>query len=253
MPIIVQAGGAFAMAVAGGAVAALVARSHNQLCSLISLGAGTLFGVAAFAVAPECFEVLRWWQFLLAVGTGYGVFAVISRKIFHVCPACAASHFDETSRHRFSEIAAAMMLALSIHCTVDGIALAAGHAEHRIVAGALDLYVALAICVHKIPEGLALGALLLGAGFRRGHMLWIVAAVESTTLLGAALGWLVLRDVSGLWVAITLAHAAGGFLFLSVHAVLGEVFQHHKGLVLGSFAAGVGAIGILMVLIPLQH
>jgi ZIP family zinc transporter/zinc and cadmium transporter len=244
---------AFAVALAGGALAALLARTHKQLCALISLGAGTLLGVTAFDIVPECLEALIWWQFLLAAATGYGLFAVVSKFVFHVCPACAASHFDEATTHHFQEIAIPMMVALAIHCAVDGLAMAAGHEEHAAPASgrALDLSISFAICVHKMPEGLALGSLLLGAGFFRSRMLGWVAAVESTTILGGVLGWFVLRDVSGVWLAVALAHAGGGFLFLATHAVLGEILKHHKGLVLGSFAAGFAMIGALTLLLRL--
>jgi hypothetical protein len=76
------------------------------------------------------------WQFLLAAASGYA-FAIISKYIFHVCPACAASHFDEAATHRFGEIALAMMIALAIHCTVDGLALAAGRQEYTGLAPAI--------------------------------------------------------------------------------------------------------------------
>ncbi len=118
---------AFALAVGGGALGASLGSSHRRLCALISLGAGTLLGVTAFAIVPESAEKLRWWGVLLALGSGYALFAVITRYVYHVCPACAASHFDEATTHRFSEIATAMMVALAIHCMADGIALAAGH------------------------------------------------------------------------------------------------------------------------------
>lgn len=246
-PILLRVLAAFAIAVAGGALSAMLARTHKQLCALISLGAGTLLGVAVFAIGPECLESLRWWELLLGAGTGYGLFALISKYVFHVCPACAASHFDESSAHRFSEIAAAMTLALALHCTVDGLALAAGHGEHATSGRALDLSMTFAICVHKVPEGLALGALLLGAGFRPTRMLWQVAAVESTTILGGVLGLFVLNNVSDFWLAMALAHAGGGFLFLATHAVLGEILKHHKALVLANFLAGFGAIGALIL------
>jgi zinc transporter ZupT len=110
----------------------------------------------------------------------------------------------------------------------------------------------MAICVHKAPEGLALGALLLGAGFHRGQMLALVSAVESTTVLGGLLGWLVLRDVSTLWLALALAHVGGGFIFLATHAVLGEIMKHEKKIVLVSFGAGFLAIGILTVVFRLK-
>jgi zinc and cadmium transporter len=248
LPILLRILAAFAVALAGGALSALLARTHKQLCAFISLGAGTLLGVAVFGIAPECIETLPWWQFLLAAGSGYFLFAIITRYVFHVCPACSASHFDEHTTHRLAEFALAMMIALSIHCLVDGLALAAGHEKGR----ALDMSITFAICVHKFPEGLALGALLLGGGFGRRKMLWLVAAVEATTILGGLLGWLVLRDVSGFWLPLTLAHAGGGFFYLAAHAVMGEILKHHKTLVLTSFAAGFGAIAVLILFFHLR-
>jgi zinc transporter ZupT len=253
-PILLRVGVAFAVAVGGGVLSGLLARTHRQLCAMISLGAGTLLGVTVFAIAPECFEALTWWQVALGAASGYAVFALISKYVYHVCPACAASHFDEAITHHFSEIAVAMMIALAIHCTVDGLALAAGHQAQAApsTARSLDLSVTVAICVHKAPEGLALGALLLGAGFPRRRMLWWVAAVESTTVLGGLLGWFVFPNLSMVWLALALAHAGGGFLFLATHAVLGEILKHEKRIVLVNFAIGFLAIGALVLLFHLR-
>jgi zinc transporter ZupT len=245
---------AFVLAVAGGALGASLGTSHKRLCALISLGAGTLLGVTLFAILPETFRALQWWRLLLALGSGYAVFAVISKYVYHVCPACAASHFDEATTHRFSEIASAMMVALAIHCVADGMALAAGHeARTANMPGGrtLDFSLVLAICVHKIPEGLALGALLLGAGLKRAQVVLWVAAVEATTLLGGALGWLFLQQISEVWLDAVVAHVGGGFLFLAAHAVLGEILKHHKTLVLASFGVGLGALAGLSLLLRL--
>ncbi len=245
---------AFALAVGGGALGASLGTSHERLCALISLGAGTLLGVTVFAILPESAEALHWWGLLLALGSGYALFALVTKYVYHVCPACAASHFDEATAHRFSEIAAAMMIALAVHCTADGLALAAGHeaeVSHAPGGRVLDLALVLAICVHKVPEGLALGALLLGAGFKRAQTLGRVAAVESTTLLGGALGWLFLQHASGFWLDAVVAHVGGGFVFLAAHAVLGELFKHHKRLVLANFGVGFGAVGALTLVLRL--
>src|SRR6266568_4671586 len=118
---------AFGLAVGGGALGTSVGTSHKRLCALISLGAGTLLGVTVFAILPECWEALTWWGLVLAMASGYLLFAVISKYVYHVCPACAASHFDQATTHRFSEIASAMVIALAIHSTMDGVALVAGH------------------------------------------------------------------------------------------------------------------------------
>lgn len=238
---------AFFIAMAGGMASAMFARTHKRLCALISLGAGTLLGVTVFAIVPECLGSLHLWEFLSAGVSGYAMFAVISKYVFHVCPACAASHFDEVTTHRFSEIAVAMMIALSIHCVVDGLALAAGHEENGVNAHMLDATMMLAICVHKAPEGMALGALLLGASFAPKKMLWMVAAVESTTILGGFLGYFIFHGVSEFWLGVVLANAGGGFLFLATHAILGEIWKHHKPIVLGFFGTGFVVIGLLVV------
>ena len=108
-PILLRIVGAFAIAVAGGALSALFARTHKQLCAFISLGAGSLLGVAVCGIGPEVLGKLHWWQFLLGAGSGYLLFAVVGRYIFHVCPACAARHFDEATTHRLAAFGLAMM------------------------------------------------------------------------------------------------------------------------------------------------
>ncbi len=239
---------AFGLAVAGGVLSVALKPSHKRLCAMISLAAGTLLGVTLFGILPESWEQTRWWELLLAVASGYLVFAVISRYVHHVCPACAASHFDEEATHRFSEFATVLVIALAVHSTSDGVALAAGHearAAGESTVHGLDWSLLLAVCVHKIPEGLALGALLLGAGIGRGGVLGWVAAVEATTVLGGVLGLLFLGGVPLFWISLVLAHVGGGFLYLATHAVLGELVKHDKTLVLASFVAGVALIGAL--------
>jgi zinc transporter ZupT len=212
-------------------------------------------GVTVFAIVPGSFANLTWWELLLSLGSGYVLFAVISKYVYHVCPACAASHFDEATTHRFSEIASAMMVALAIHCTADGIAIAAGreaHTSHMAGGRVLDLSLVMAICVHKFPEGLALGALLLGAGLSRSSVVVWVAAVEATTVLGGLAGLLFLQRISPAWLDAVVAHVGGGFIFLAAHAVLGEILKHHKALVLSNFALGFCGIGCLTLILRVQ-
>lgn len=228
---------AFSLAVVGGGISASIAVSHERLCRMISLAAGTLLGVTVFSIIPESYAAMTAWQLVIALVSGYVVFFLVSRYVFHVCPACAASHFDEAATHRFSEIAAAMVVALGLHSTMDGLALALG--KEAEMAGGIGASLLLAICIHKVPEGLALCALLLAAGFSRTAALGWVAAVEATTLLGGAIGLWVAPQVPDIWLDLVLAHVGGGFIFLAIHAVFGELVKHGRQLVLTSFATGV--------------
>ncbi|MGB8806157.1 MAG: ZIP family metal transporter, partial [Chthoniobacterales bacterium] len=172
---------AYAFALGGGALSVSLRLSHKPLCALNSFAAGTLCGVTLFAIIPESLENCSWWAVLLAAATGYLLFFFISKYVHHVCPACAASHFDEDAARRFSQIATALIVALSIHSATDGIALGIGREIHVATAANWSLF--LALCIHKFPEGFALGSLLIGAAFPRLSALGWVAAVEAATLL----------------------------------------------------------------------
>jgi zinc transporter ZupT len=234
---------AYIFAVAGGSISTSLRLEHKPLCALISFAAGTLLGVTIFAILPESFSACPWWAVLLALATGYALFFFISKQVHHVCPACAASHFDADATRHFSDIAGALIIALSIHSTTDGLALGIQSDSATIEATKWSLFSAL--CVHKVPEGLALGSLLIGAGLHRTAALAWVAAVEATTLVGGLIGYFFLTNVSSFWLGSIMAQIGGGFIYLAAHAVLGEMLKHGKQLVLNSFACGFVLIGAL--------
>jgi zinc transporter ZupT len=234
---------AYIFALAGGSISTSLRLGHKPLCALISLAAGTLLGVTIFAILPESFGACPSWAVLLALATGYAFFFFISKHVHHVCPACAASHFDADATRHFSDIATALIVALSIHSTTDGLALGIQGETHATDVTKWSLFSAL--CIHKVPEGLALGSLLIGAGLRRAAALGWVAAVEATTLVGGVIGYFFLTNVSMFWLGLIMAHVGGGFIYLAAHAVLGEMLKHGKKLVLTSFLVGVALIAVL--------
>jgi len=235
----------YVFALVGGWISTSLQLTHKPLCALISFAAGTLLGVTIFAILPESFGASSWWAVLLALATGYAVFFLISKHVHHVCPACAASHFDADATRHFSEIASALIVALAIHSTTDGLVLGIQHEAPTMDATKWSLFSAL--CIHKVPEGLALGSLLIGAGLHRSAALGWVAAVEATTLLGGVIGYFFLTNISTLWLGLIMAEVGGGFFYLAVHAVLGEMLKHGKKLVLTSFLAGVVLIAVLNI------
>ncbi len=236
---------AYAFALVGGWVSTTLQLPHRQLCALISFAAGTLLGVTVFAILPETLRACPWWAAFLGLATGYALFFFISKHVHHVCPACAASHFDADATRHFSEIATALIVALAIHSTTDGLALGIQGEIPAMDATKWSLFSAL--CIHKVPEGLALGSLLIGAGLKRTTAFGWVAAVEATTLLGGVIGYLFLTRVSMFWLGLIMAHVGGGFIYLAVHAVFGEMLKHGKKLVLTSFSLGVVLIAVLNI------
>lgn len=240
---------AYLCALAGGLISTSLRLEHKQLCALISFAAGTLLSVTLFAILPEGLNYSGTWLVIAAGATGYVLFYFISKYVHHVCPACAASHFDADATRHFSDIATALIVALAIHSTTDGLALGIQQQAPTMDATRWSLFSAL--CIHKVPEGLALGSLLMGAGLHRSAALGWVAAVEATTLVGGIIGYLFLTNVSTFWLGLILAHVGGGFIYLATHAVLGEMLKHGKKLVLASFAVGIALIAGLNIALRL--
>ena len=226
---------ALVSALFGATTTFMIKLNHKKLCILISLSAGALLGAALFVLVPESSQELNIVEILLSIASGYLLFWVISRYYSHVCPACSASHFDEQTTKKFSEIFLALFTALSFHSLLDGIAISTGalHAEEQSSIFA-------AILTHKFPEGLALASLMLGAGYSKAKVISYTALVESTTLLGSLLGVFLLKEgISLFWMGILMAHIAGGFIYLALHAVMGEMLRHHKTLVITSLLSGL--------------
>jgi zinc transporter ZupT len=114
------------------------------------------------------------------------------------------------------------MIALGLHCTMDGLGIAfgdslLGHPDFGLVAG---------ISVHKVPEGLALILLLLGAGIERSKAITWALGVESMTIVGGVVGLYLVTSTSTLWLGILFAHVGGGFFYMIVSAVTGVLGQH---------------------------
>ncbi len=224
----------------GALLAAAVGISHRGLCALISFAAGTLLATTVFHIAPEALDGLSFPFLIAGLISGYLLFFLVSRYVFHVCPACAASHFDEQTAAAFRNIALLLVIALGIHCVMDGIAMALGGGLDEKV----DRSIFLAITIHKFPEGLALCALLIKARMDRMKALLLTLAVESLTPVGWFLGVLLMQGFEvGAWFYFLLAHIGGGFIYLALHALLNESREHSPGYVIFFFALGVGTIG----------
>lgn len=211
--------------------------SHRGLCLLISFAAGALLAVAALDLVPETMRAAGWVGGTLSVASGYLLFALVTRFVFHVCPACAATHTEAN----FKTVTLAMVSALSIHSFMDGLAIYSGYAA----AAEIGFMVLLAVALHKLPEGLALTLVARGSGFSRPRALLFCLGLEGlTTLAGGLSGLLGLIPGSQRWVGYVLGHVAGGFIFIVLHALLSEVFKHHPRSTVLAASAGAFAMAV---------
>lgn len=194
---------------------------RSRLELLVHVATGALLGITAFDILPEAKAVLSWPGFLVATLSGYVLLWVVGRFVFYVCPSCAIAHIDEPSAMARKGSLILLGSALGIHCFLDGIAIATGSGlSAKAEAGAF-----LGVGLHKLPEGIALGLLLVSAKYRPFSALLIASAIEAVTITGAAAGSAVSRLPGQTAVGVVFAVVGGGFVYL-VYTAFGGAFEH---------------------------
>lgn len=205
-----------AMIGAGMGVAAQAATGRTN--ALVSAAGGALLAMTLVSLLPEASHLITLPELALGVASGYGLLYLIGKYVFPICPACAATTMETRAAHRLEGAAVLLALAVTFHAVMDGIAVALGYEEHVVIG----LPLLIAVSFHKFPEGLALSSLLLRAGYSAGAALAWTLGIELTTLVGAVLGVWFFHGISTFWLGLLLAHAAGGFLYLALHALVGS-------------------------------
>jgi zinc transporter ZupT len=133
---------------------------------------------------------------------GYAVLAWLDHSGFPVCASCSDGEGFTTS----------LVVATAVHAFVDGWGMAATENDARV-----GVAIGMAIFLHKIPEGLALGTMLRVSTAQAGMAALLLCLAELPTVAGGVMG---LHGVPGVWVNYPLAVASGTFLFLGLHAAL---------------------------------
>ena len=135
-------------------------------------------------------------------------------------------------------------IAMAIHDLPEGLAIGAGNAiEHKI-----GLVIALAIALHNIPEGMSIAAPMRMGGVTRAKVLWVTFFTGLVTPLGTVAAiWLI--TVANAFIALSLAFASGAMAFVVAQDILPEAWHTDK------FYAIAGAVSgsALMMAMTMLH
>ena len=205
---------------------------------VVPFSAGVLLGVVFFGLLPELVEEIGWPVTGICFITGYGLLYGINRHVAPVCPSCAHDHDHQACDTVLHGFAAPMIGASMLHSFFDGWSVATAKlASHH----GIRLAVAMAVALHKIPEGIALGAIVRASVASRSTALFWSVLAEATTLLGGVLGLAIAPQLGTAWIIYPLALAAGWLFYLGAHAVHEE--WKRRGPVPAFMTALTGAAG----------
>jgi len=228
--------------VAGAALGLWLTGLRRRVQVMVPFSAGVLLGVALFGLLPELAEQAGWIASAFLFAAGYGLLIAINRFAYPVCPTCAHDHDHASCASELHGFALPLVAASALHAFLDGWAIATVQSTAPL---GLRVAVPLAVVLHKLPEGIALGGILRASmGSRAVAMGWCALA-EGATLAGGVLGIAMSPHLGTQWILYPLGITAGWLCYLGQHAVHEEWMRRGAAPAFLSALAGMAGAAVI--------
>ena len=268
--LLVLSGSIFVVGMIGGYIPLYREWSGDKLSLMIAFGGGTLFAAALFLMLPEGWEHIEeglpWADveagFVAAAAIAVGFLAMYllenlalphlghdhEEHLGHSGAAHAAESVSDRAVHQVGGLSA--FVALSMHTLIDGIALGTA------VVGGDDIafggLVFVAIIFHKMPAAFSLTSALKADHYPNRTSLIYLTIFNAMVPVGAVLAFLVLFGLPVWLLGAMLCFSAGTFIHVATSDLLPVIHRQHRGKILLSavvilgvlFMAAFGWIGV---------
>jgi len=214
---------------------------------VLPFSGGLLAGIGLFWILPEIAGRDGWLGAVAGLIAGASLLFLIDRYLYPVCPTCAHTHHHEECAQSLHGFATPLLIASGLHSFFDGWSLAASEQQGFESLRAAFL---VGIGVHKLPEGLALGALLIAALGSEGRAMLGATVAQAMMLMGGMAAVALAGHLAAPGTLAFLSIAAGAFVYLGYHAVDSEYRQ--RGFRTSLAPALTGAVGaaVLRAVVP---
>ena len=181
---------------------------------LLALGAGFILALVFLKLIPASIEKL---------GDSASLYLIIGFGTIHFFEHTVVGHLhfgEEThSDVMVSKLAGISAFSgLFIHAFFDGLSISVGMQFDFLIG----LLVFLAVLLHKFPEGLTIGSIMLAAGYSRRTVLVSAAGLGVATMLGV-LTVFVFERVSAEVVGMAFAFSAGAAVYVGASDLIPEI------------------------------
>ncbi len=226
----------------GAALGLWLTSLRQRARAVVPFSAGVLLGVACFGLLPELAGDGGWFLSLLLFAIGYGVLFAVNRYGYAVCPTCAHDHDHSHCESELHGFAWPLIVAAALHSFLDGWGIVTSQLSAE---PALRIAVPLAVGLHKLPEGMALGGILRASVPSRGTALAWCCLAEGTTLAGGAAALWMAPHLGTHWITYPLGLTGGWLFYLGYHAIHEEWRRRGARPAMVSAAAGVAGAALI--------
>jgi zinc and cadmium transporter len=221
--------------------------SHLRLQLVLSAVAGVMLGVATLHLLPHATQMLQSAERAMATALGGMLFMFFLNRMLHFHQhgtleenpgedpghehqRCGHQDHDAKTLETADVSSLGLMLGMTIHTLVDGVALGAAVLAHsNQLWSAAGLSVFLAIVLHKPLDAMSVTSLMAARRWSPGKIALANIAISLTAPLGVllfALGMDLPQASHSAWIGAAMAFSAGTFLCISLGDLLPEVHFH---------------------------
>lgn len=206
------------------------------LSFVLALASGVMLTVVLTELMPNSLNIGGPWWFILGAISGIVLMSLLRDLWRPTAPSGTALN----TPNRLIQTGQAIALAIAVHDLPEGMAIGAGDLVHA----QLGFVLALAIALHNLPEGMSIAAPLFMGGTPRNRILLLTLAISLITPLGTLIA-LGLGTLTPELQSFMLALASGAMIYVVVHDTLPESWRSGKVSLGLGLAAGVLLMGAI--------
>lgn len=214
--------------------------SNKFLSFILSFASGLMTAILSFDLIPEALKISSIPN--AVIGILLGIICMMACNIIVDKKFEIQSSGTDTKRNLL-RTGIVTSIGLALHNFPEGLAIGSGFGASLTLGYSL----AVAICIHDVPEGISMAVPMKNGGMNSGRVLFYVILSGITTGIGAFVGKII-GEISEDVISICLTFAAGAMLYI----VSGELIPESNSLYKGRFPTLGNIVGFILGLIAVN-
>ena len=214
--------------------------SNKFLSFILSFASGLMTAILSFDLIPEALKISSIPN--AVIGILLGIICMMACNIIVDKKFKIQSSGTDTKRNLL-RAGIVTSIGLALHNFPEGLAIGSGFGASLTLGYSL----AVAICIHDVPEGISMAVPMKNGGMNSGRVLFYVILSGITTGIGAFVGK-IMGEISEDVISICLTFAAGAMLYI----VSGELIPESNSLYKGRFPTLGNIVGFILGLIAVN-